>query len=205
MGLIYFRMETTMGWDSFWTTIALLPSLFAVILISKVPEGKFATDIKFLLKLITGISLATILITIFSDILKFISLDFALFILPAFIMILIATFARMTPVAASFLLRLSMVLLAFGFFLSFIYFVMMLVPGRADGMSLWSGADSILRNDNVIKAIFTIIALALGLRLSRKIQSDTKVDRPSFILVIFFYSTLLLFVNYLIIVGMNDA
>ena len=111
----------------------------------------------------------------------------------------------MTHKAASFMLRLSMILLGFGFFASFFYFIEMLVPGRADGLSLWSGAGSILDNDHTIKAIFVIIALSLGLRLSRKLQVETKTDRPSFILVIFLYSIVLLFVNYLIIVGMNDA
>jgi hypothetical protein len=204
MWLINFYTEVNIGWNSVWTTIVLIPSLLAFVLIPKVSESKFSKDIKLVLQTTSVVALLTILFTVISDILQFISLDFALFILPACIIIFMASFTKVTPQSASFMLRISMVLIAFWFFSSFIYFVMMLVPGNADGMSLWKGTENFLSNDHTIKALFSIMALSLGLRLSRKIQIETKEDRPSFVLVIFLYSIVLIFVNYLLIVGMND-
>ncbi len=44
----------------------------------------------------------------------------------------------------------------------------------------------------------------LALSVSRQIQTEQKVDRPSFLLVILGYTTLLLFVNFCIITLCND-
>jgi hypothetical protein len=70
----------------------------------------------------------------------------------------------------------------------------MLVPRAADHLSLSNSASII------INSLFALTILFAGLHLSRSLQLERKEKRPSFLLVIFGYSTLVLFVNYLIIV-----
>lgn len=56
-----------------------------------------------------------------------------------------------------------------------------------------------------IKGIFAIAGYALALAVSRQIQKKEKIDRPSFLLVILAYTSLLLVVNFMIITFMNDV
>lgn len=56
----------------------------------------------------------------------------------------------------------------------------------------------------LIKGIFASAILFLGLSISRKLQSEQEEKRPSFLLVIFGYATLLLTVNYIIYATIND-
>jgi hypothetical protein len=56
----------------------------------------------------------------------------------------------------------------------------------------------------LIKGISAVIILFLGLLISRRLQTEQEQKRPSFILVIFGYVSLLLIGNYAIYAIMND-
>ena len=55
------------------------------------------------------------------------------------------------------------------------------------------------------ETLLALVAMFVSLRISREIQASTKEYRPSFLLVIFAYSTLVLAVNYFIILAFNQA
>ena len=56
----------------------------------------------------------------------------------------------------------------------------------------------------MIKGILATIILFLGLHISRRLQNEQIVKRPSFILVIFGFSSLLLTGNYILNAIIND-
>ncbi len=62
----------------------------------------------------------------------------------------------------------------------------------------------IFSNWNFIKGIFAVATYFLALSISRDIQKIEKTDRPSFLLVIIGYSSLLLIINFAIITICND-
>lgn len=63
---------------------------------------------------------------------------------------------------------------------------------------------AIFGNWDFIKGVFAVVTYFLALSISRDIQRKEKTDRPSFLLVIIGYTTLLLLVNYAIITICND-
>lgn len=79
----------------------------------------------------------------------------------------------------------------------------MLAPHVADGHSFFRDGE-IFGNWDFIKGIFAVATYFMALSISRDIQRAENTDRPSFLLVIVGYTTLLLLVNYTIITICND-
>lgn len=89
-----------------------------------------------------------------------------------------------------------------GFFGTFFALVGSIYPAPADAF-LFTHSD-FPTNWLLIKGVFATIILFLGLSISRKLQSEQEGSRPSFLLVIFGYTTLLLTANYIILSIIND-
>ncbi len=100
-------------------------------------------------------------------------------------------------------MRLGVALVSIGFFSSFFYFIANLVPHVADGEYFFRDG-AIFANWHYIKGIFAVATYFLALSISRDIQKIEKTDRPSFLLVIIAYTTLLLMINFAIIAICND-
>ncbi len=101
------------------------------------------------------------------------------------------------------MMRFGTGLVTIGFFYSFFYFVANLAPHVADDEFFFTDG-AIFSNWNFIKGIFAIVTYFLALSISRDIQRVEKTDRPSFLLVIIGYTSLLLVVNFAIITLCND-
>jgi Predicted membrane protein (DUF2339) len=98
--------------------------------------------------------------------------------------------------------RLTMFWFAFGFVSTFFTLVFSIYPAPTD-VRLFT--DTGTPTDWVlIKGVFGTIILFLGLSISRRLQLEQVIKRPSFILVIFGFSSLLLIGNYIISAIAND-
>lgn len=100
-------------------------------------------------------------------------------------------------------MRVGAIWLSIGFFWSFLYFLSNLAPHVSDDENFWINGG-IFTNWHYIKGVFAVVAYFFALSVSRDIQRIEKVDRPSFLLVILGYTTLLLLVNFGIITFCND-
>jgi hypothetical protein len=101
------------------------------------------------------------------------------------------------------MMRFGTMLVTVGFFYSFFYFLAMLAPHLADDHYFFLDG-AVFGNWEYIKGIFALVTYFLALSISRDIQRRENTDRPSFLLVIMAYTTLLLLVNYAIITICND-
>lgn len=109
---------------------------------------------------------------------------------------------QMSHDARSFNLRLVLGWFALGFIPTFFYLVTSIYPAPTDTY-IFTHTDA--PTDWVmIKGIVATVILFIGLWLSRKLQLEQVVARPSFILVIFGFATLLLSGNYIISAIAND-
>lgn len=93
--------------------------------------------------------------------------------------------------------------LSIGYFMTFIYLIANFAPHVADKEHFWK-EGGIFTNWYFIKGIFAVVTYSIALSVSRQIQKEQKTDRPSFLLVILVYTSLLLLVNFLIITFCND-
>lgn len=101
------------------------------------------------------------------------------------------------------MMRIGTALVTIGFFTGFFYFLSMLAPHVADGHYFFRDGE-IFSNWYFIKGVFAVATYFMALSISRDIQRAENTDRPSFLLVIIGYTTLLLLVNYTIITICND-
>ncbi len=123
--------------------------------------------------------------------------------IPAFVLSVYALIDQDHPARGN-ILYIAMGLLFVGFIGDFLFFIESIVPHAADGyMFVSNGVFN--WNMPVIEAMIAIATMFIGLRISRQIQVQSSTYRPSFILVIFAYATLVLVVNYLIILAFNQA
>ncbi len=198
-GYIYDNNSDVVNATTF-AIIALIPAILTYP-ITKL-AGKTPKDMLNLSRVYSIIALIIAALLIIDKFLSYVDFVFAFFILPAFLIVL---YAKMTDKAASrgTLLRFGCILLGIGFVPSFLYLVSNLAPGVANNEHFWVDGG-LLANWHIVKAVFAIATIFIGLTLSRKIQIQEKSERPSFLLVIFGYATLLLVVNFCIVTFAND-
>ena len=143
-------------------------------------------------------------IFLFRDFLKYVDLGFLLFFVVPLSILGYSRFSdKQSREVESGILRATMVWFGFGFVTTFLALVGSVYPAPPDTFIFTHAnnpTDWIL-----IKGVFATIILFLGLSISRKLQSKQAEKRPSFLLVIFGYATLLLTVNYIILAIMNDV
>lgn len=186
--------------DTLLSVIALIPAILAYPIAnisSRIPKEMLTLS-----RIYSFIALVIASLLVINEFLSHLDIIFAFFILPWF---LIVMYAAMSENATQkwHLLRFWSVLMGIGFIPSFLYLVSNLVPSVANDEHFWKNGG-IFTNWHTIKAFFAIITLFVWLSLSRKIQLREKSDRPSFLLVIFGYSSVLLFVNFCIVTFAND-
>ncbi len=199
LGVYYFYTESSIGniWFLF-VILTLIPASLAYLVIQKA-EPKIYTKLTPIATLASVMSLVTMFFATVSDLMEVVWLAFAVWVLPALGLVGTALLSpKLTSEKRSAFLQAGMAFLTFWFISKFFFLVTMLVPRAADHLSLSHSASII------INSLFALAILFAGLYLSRSLQIERKEKRPSFLLVIFGYSTLVLFVNYLIIVWMND-
>jgi hypothetical protein len=142
------------------------------------------------------------LLFVLADFLEYIDIGFLLFYLAPLVLLCYVAYGNLSHDARSRMLPLIMWWFAFGFVGIFFTLVNSIYPAPTDTYLFThpeAPTDWIM-----IKGIFGTLILFLGLSISRKLQSEQIIKRPSFILVIFGFSALLLIGNYLISAVAND-
>ncbi|MBP9780262.1 DUF2339 domain-containing protein, partial [Candidatus Gracilibacteria bacterium] len=197
--LAIIHIESDVSFQSFFVTIALVPAMGAYFLALR---GKNQNAIE-LAKFYSFTAFLIAVIFLFRDFLKYVDLGFLLFFVVPLSILGYSRFSdKQSREVESGILRATMVWFGFGFVTTFLALVGSVYPAPGDTFIFTHAnnpTDWIL-----IKGVFATIILFLGLSISRKLQSKQVEKRPSFLLVIFGYATLLLTVNYIILAIMND-
>jgi CDP-diglyceride synthetase len=145
---------------------------------------------------------------VLADFIEYIDLDFLLFYVgPLLLLSYLAYVVKLSPASMthdskSRILQTTLVWFGFGFVMTFFYLMVSIYPAPTDTYIFTYSdkpADWVL-----IKGIFATLILFVGLYISRMLQNEQVIKRPSFILVIFGFSTLLMTGNYIISAIMND-
>jgi hypothetical protein len=159
-------------------------------------------------KLMSYVSFVVAVLFVLREIIEYVNFNFVIFyIVPLAILGYVAyihTFAKdsMLHSTKSAVLRATLVWFALGFYLPFLQLVLSIYPAPTDAY-LFTHPE--LPTDWLMyKGIFATLILFVGLYISRQLQREQVIKRPSFLLVIFGYSTLVLAGNYIISAIAND-
>jgi len=143
-----------------------------------------------------------------AEFIEYVDIEFLLFYMTPLVLLCYLAYItktapdKMSHDSRSRFLRLTLFLFAFGFISSFFMLLVSIYPAPTDTY-IFTNAD--LPTDwLMIKGIFATAILFIGLWISRKLQLEQVIKRPSFILVIFGFSTLVLTGNYIISAIAND-
>ncbi len=198
---IYFAST---GWSEYPTLMSIIALMPAILIY---PVSYFASETKASFRALTLpfslIASVLALVILIGKLLSTFDFMFVVFLIPAFVAILYIYVTDMEAVKKWFILRFALIWWAFAAILPFLYLIANLGPWVADKENFFI-AWGIFANEDFIKAFIYMIILFLGLGISRHLQKKTWNNRPSFILVIFAYSFLLLIVNFCIITLCND-
>ncbi|MCH8518750.1 DUF2339 domain-containing protein [Candidatus Gracilibacteria bacterium] len=202
ISLIYIHSgESGVELTTFWSVISLIPAILLGGVVRVV--GKETPEVQGITDVYSGLALILAIIIIILEFILSVNPIFIFFILPGFLTVLAAYFQKKDISARTALARGGSVWLTIGFFPSFFILLSSLIPGAADGLSFFRPEGFFINNDFMF-AIFAAATYYLALNLSRVKQVQKNDEKPSFLLVISFYTTLLLLVNFMIIIIFND-
>ncbi len=193
--------SSTVPYPTIMAVISLMPAILLAPIVYL--QGKTSDTMRKFIAVYSLIAWVIACLIILVKILQNIDFTFAIFIFPGFVMVLSAFFQWAKNPTRWTLMRAGTIWLSLGFFSSFIYLVSSFIPHVADNEHFWK-EGGIFQNWDYIKWLFAVTTYFLALSVSRSIQKEEKVDRPSFLLVILGYTTLLLLVNFAIITLCND-
>ena len=198
---IYGQNGDVVTYPTLFAVFSLVPAILLAVLVRLQGQApKWVTDF------VNIYSVTATVIALFIIVIKFIQVidfGFAFFVFPGFLIVLWVFFHGPAVQNRGSLMRIGTVLLSIGFFGSFFYFIANLAPHVADDEFFFKDG-AIFDNWNFIKGIFAVATYFMALSISREIQKTENVDRPSFLLVIIGYTSLLLMVNFVIITICND-
>ncbi len=183
--------------------VAIAPAIlgyFIQIIAKGSKKTQTVRDIMTAQSVLFGVIFAAILVI---NLIETVSFTLVFMTLPAFVLSIYALLARDNPQRGT-IMRGAMILLFVGFIGDFLFYVERLVPHAADADKL-TGYASAIWTGRFAETLLALAAMFISLRVSREIQATTKEYRPSFLLVIFAYSTLVLAVNYFIVLAFNQV
>ncbi len=204
LSVIYILDSSVLSYRTLHIVIALLPAMSGYFIAKRGSSRELIA----LAKYYSFSAFVVALMFVLAEFLEYIELNFLLFyIAPLIILSYIAFFSKYSKDKISHdlksnLLRVVMVWFAFGFISIFFTLIASIYPAPSDTFIFThpeKATDWLL-----IKGVFATIILFVGLSISRRLQSEQTEKRPSFILVIFGFATLLLSGNYIIYALMND-
>ncbi len=197
-------LEADLPYETLLIVAALLPAMAAYFIAKYGNERSFlsvASAYSVVWSLVAGIF-------VIAEFIEYIDLNFMMFyLLPLTLLgylayINKAAIESMTHDARSRMFRLVMFWFAFGFAPVFFTLVVSIYPAPTDTY-IFTHTDA-PTDWILIKGIFATAILFIGLYISRKLQLEQVIKRPSFILVIFGFATLVLTGNYIISAIAND-
>ncbi len=184
--------------------IALIPAISAYFIAKNSNKLEFVS----LAAIYSVASSVVASMFILAELIDYLEMDFLLFYAaPLIVLCYLAYVYKVSPETMSHdsrsrMLKIVLFWFAFGFFGTFFTLVSSIYPAPTN-VYLLTHTD--LPTDWImIKGIFATAILFVGLWISRKLQLEQVIKRPSFILVIFGFSTLLLIGNYMISAVAND-
>lgn len=201
LSYIYIGSEEIIKYPTTWAVISLIPAM--LLLPGARSQQKTPATVLQFLTAYSGLAFVIAVLLVLLKFLDMFDLFFVLFILPGFAIIVWTYFMDATDKGRKDLMPLGVAWMSVGFFTSFIYLVANLAPHMADETFFFKNGE-IWKNAYFFKALIAMIGYFLALSVSRDIQRVEKTNRPSFLLVILGYTTLLLLVNFAIITICND-
>ncbi len=197
-------LEANLSYETPLVVVALIPSMAAYFIAkngSKVEFVPIAAAYSFLASMVA-------LMFVISEFIEYVDLSFLLFyFVPLLFLCYMAYVYKVSPDELSHdsksrMLQVTLVWFAFGFISVFFTLAVNIYPAPTD-VFLFTSTDA-PTNWIMIKGVFATLILFVGLYLSRKLQLEQVIKRPSFILVVFGFTTLLLTGNYFISAIAND-
>ena len=201
---LYHILEAELAIETLLIVFALVPAMGGYFIARAGHKPEFMP----FAKLYSVAAMITALLFILTEFIEYIDITFLVFYLAPLCFLLYVLFvtklqpASMSHDAKSRALQLSLGVFAFGFISTFLSLLVHLYPAPDDTFILTGGdrpTDWLL-----IYGILSTVILFVGLTISRTLQQEQVIKRPSFILVIFGFSTLVLTGNYIINALMND-
>lgn len=198
LSLVYI-FERRIDYQTLYAVISLVPAM-AAFLIAKASDRVDLNSAAIKYSIFASTIAA---IFVLKEIVDYIDLSFFLFYLVPLVILLITIFNKKREHASeSTLMRVTMFWFAFGFVNVFLSLIGDIYPAPTDTFIM---THTDLPTDWIlIKGLIGTLILFLGLFISRRLQAEQTEKRPSFLLVIFGYSSLLLIGNYVIYAIMND-
>jgi hypothetical protein len=197
LSLVYI-FEKNIPFQTLYAVVSLIPAMLAFIIAKDANENIKGFSSKYSI-------FAAIIASMFvlKELVDYIDLSFLLFYLAPLLILIGSLFNnKKGHEYESLLLRLTLSWFALGFFEVFFSLVGDIYPAPTNTYILTHlnlPTDWIL-----VKGIFATLILFTGLYISRKLQTEQVEKRPSFLLVIFGYASLLLIGNYIIYALAND-
>lgn len=179
-----------------FNTLALIPAIL-LFFVAKFQKNTPESVQKYL-KAHSGIAFLFAIILLIMESVSVLDFSLVMFILPAFALILYYYIQQKSN--ANGVITFAIILLFFGFFPTLMHLIEMMIPHAADNYGL-IGGENIFSNSLSTITILTIASLGLAMQI---INRDTEKQENNFILTTIYYSVILLFVNFLIIVTTND-
>ncbi len=201
---IHHIVEAHIQFDTLLIVVSLIPAMSAYYIAKSGSKPEFVSP-ALAYSVVSGVVAFMFVLAEFID---YLDISFLLFYLAPLLLLCymayvhIATPDQMSHTAKSRMLRLVLFWFAFGFSAVFFILISSIYPAPTNTY-LFTHTD--LPTDWImIKSVFATAILFVGLWISRKLQLEQVVKRPSFLLVIFGFSTLLLTGNYIISAVAND-
>jgi len=203
---LYHILEANLSFETVLIVIALIPAMSAFFIAKA--HGGDKSQYRLLAATYSVAWSIIALIFVLAELLDYIDTNFMLFyVAPLMFLSYLAYVCVVSPDhlshdSRSRFLQLTMCWFAFGFVAVFFTLLASIYPAPTDTFIF---TNTEMPTDWIfIKGIFATAILFLGLFISRRLQLEQVIKRPSFILVIFGYSTLLLAGNYIISALAND-
>ena len=197
-------LEANLQFETLLVVIALVPTMSAYFIVKNASNHQFLPLASFY----SVVSAIIAVMFILSEFIDYFDLSFLLFYLAPLLALGYIAYINhaaresMSLESRSLWFRLVMIWFALGFAAVFLTLVASIYPAPTDAF-IFTNLDA-ATDWTLIKGIFATIILFVGLSISRSLQKEQVIKRPSFILVIFGYATLLLTGNYIISALMND-
>ncbi len=204
LSVLYISDSLTIHFKSLYVIVALLPAMSAYF-IAKEGENKEILPIS---KFYSFFSLLITLIFILEDLFDYVDFNILFFYIAPFITLgYIAIFNKYSEDIKSHnlkssLLRMTMLWFALGYFTVFLFlFASVSLPPKDLYIFSHHGQKFDM---TLFKGIMGTMILFFGLSISRALQEEQTAKRPSFVLVVFAYISLILTGNYIINGIIND-
>lgn len=197
-------LEANLSYQTFLVVIALIPAMSTYFVAKHGSKPEFVAGSKAYSIVWSLVALMFII----SEFIEYVDISFLLFYLvPLLFLGYLGYISTVSPNidthdSRSQMLRSVMIWFGFGFSSVFFTLIVNLYPAPTD-VYLFSHPN-VPTDWIMIKGIFATVILFMGLYISRALQLEQVIKRPSFLLVIFGFSTLLLTGNYIISAIAND-